>query len=93
MVRPDKSVRRIRANIEKSSAAAVVGIADALAVQYPDLTVVERLRAAQQLLSEVERRLRAGQLVGFAEKNPDGSLELTVTSIEDYVDPSREHAR
>jgi hypothetical protein len=78
-----RSIRRFRADLESTSAADLVDVADALGEQYPDMTRAERLEAAHELFKEIARRLRSGQAISFIEKNDDGTWDIKLAYISE----------
>jgi hypothetical protein len=81
-----RSIRRFRADLESTSAADLVDVADALGVQYPEMTRAERIQAAHELFKEIARRLRSGQAVSFVKTNEDGTWDIHLAYVSELID-------
>jgi hypothetical protein len=81
-------IRRFRADLESTSAADLVDVADALGEQYPDMTRAEQLQAAHELFKEIARRLRSGQAISFIKKNENGTWDINLAYIEELPNSS-----
>lgn len=78
-----RSIRRFRADLESTSAADLIDVADALGEQYPDMTRDERIQAAHELFKEIASRLRSGQAISFIEKNENGTWDINLAYISE----------
>lgn len=81
-------MRRFRADLESTSTADLVDVADAIGAQHPEMTRAERLEAAHELFKEIARRLRSGQAISFIELNEDGTWDINLASISKLNDSS-----
>lgn len=63
-------------DLESTAATALVDVAAALTVQYPNLAGADSLIAAHELLKETAQRLRAGQGIVFTQ-------DLVLTQADD----------